>query len=106
MLATIDAASPQPSAVASARPETSPIAHPVRQCNVAEIAVRLRLSTPHQPADGGHQLFGALLLAALGVADDAMPGVVVEQAERHLVERRLHGRDLGEDVDAVALVLD
>ena len=35
-----------------------------------------------------------------------MVGVVVEQAERDLVERRLHGGDLGEHVDAVAVLVD
>jgi hypothetical protein len=33
-------------------------------------------------------------------------GVVVEQAQRDLVERRLHSGDLGEDVDAVAVLVD
>ena len=43
----------------------------------------------HQPADGRHQLVG--LLVALGVlgAHHAVVGVVVEQAEGHLVERGL-----------------
>ena len=35
-----------------------------------------------------------------------MVGVVVEEPERDLVERGLRGRDLGEHVDAVAVVLD
>ena len=34
----IDAALPQPSAVAITIPNTSPIAHPVRQCSVVQIA--------------------------------------------------------------------
>jgi hypothetical protein len=32
--------------------------------------------------------------------------VIVEQTERDLVERRLRSGDLGEDIDAVAVVLD
>src|SRR5207302_6207922 len=48
-------------------------------------------------------LIGALALAG---AHHAVAGVVVDQAEGDLVERRLDGRDLREDVDAVALVLD
>ena len=40
------------------------------------------------------------------MADEAVPRVAVEQPERHLVERRLHGVDLGQDVDAVAVFLD
>src|SRR4051794_30966265 len=64
------------------------------------------LPATHEPADGGHQLFGLLLLVAIGRADDAMLRVLVEQPERHLVERGLHGADLREDVDAVAVVLD
>src|SRR5512133_4165172 len=66
-----------------------------------------RRSAPaREPPDGGHHLVGAIdALLALG-AHDAMACVVVEQAERDLVERGAHGADLGEDVDAVAIVLD
>ena len=39
-------------------------------------------------------------------ADDAVVGVVVEQAERDLVERGLDRADLRQHVDAVAVVLD
>ena len=38
--------------------------------------------------------------------DDAVARVLVEQAERDLVERGLDRADLGQDVDAVAVVLD
>src|SRR5512133_1149409 len=59
-----------------------------------------------EPPDGGHHLVGAIdALRALG-AHHAVARVVVEQAERDLVERGAHGADLGEDVDAVAIVLD
>ena len=66
-----------------------------------------RRSAPaHEPPDGGHHLVGAIdALLALG-AHDAMARVVVEQAERDLVERGLDRADLGEHVDAVAVVLD
>ena len=39
-------------------------------------------------------------------ADHAVMRVLVEQAERDLVERRLHRGDLGEHVDAVAILGD
>ena len=42
---------------------------------------------------------------ALG-ADHAVARVFVEQAEGDLVDRRLDGGDLGEDVDAVAVLVD
>jgi hypothetical protein len=35
-----------------------------------------------------------------------MPGVLVDEAERDLVQRGLHGGDLGQHVDAVTVVLD
>ena len=38
--------------------------------------------------------------------DDAMPDVLIQETERNLVERCLDGTDLGEHVDAVAIVLD
>src|SRR3712207_8707830 len=58
-------------------------------------------------SDGRHQLGGVLVRVAAGVpADDAVGGVVVEQPERDLVERRLDRRDLRDDVDAVAVVVD
>src|SRR3954465_13121431 len=101
--------SPQPRAVAITRPRTSPIAQPVRQCSVAEIAVRVRslnLSTPHQTPDGRHQLLGLLCTVVLVRAEDAVLCVVVEEPERDLVERGLNCGDLGQDVDAVAVVCD
>ena len=67
----------------------------------------LGLAAVQQAADRAHHLLGQLLAVggALG-ADDAVAGVFVEQGEGDLVERRLGGGDLGEDVDAVALLLD
>ncbi len=64
------------------------------------------LATTHEAADGGHQL-GRLLVALLrGVGPEhAVSGVVVEQPERDLVESGLGGADLGQDVDAIAVVL-
>ena len=49
---------------------------------------------------------GPLALLVWFGTDHAGLGVPVEQAERHLVERGLRRRDLREDVDAVAVVLD
>jgi hypothetical protein len=40
MEAAIDRPLPHPKMVASTRPSTSPIAQPVKQCSVAEMAVR------------------------------------------------------------------
>jgi hypothetical protein len=56
--------------------------------------------------DGGHHLFGPLVLLSGFCADHAGVCVPVEQSERDLVQRGLGGADLGEDVDAVAVVLD
>ena len=61
----------------------------------------------HEPPDGGHQFVGlGVALVCGGGTHHAVVGVVVEQPERDLVERRLGGADLGEDIDAVAVVLD
>src|SRR5512132_1733437 len=64
-----------------------------------------RPSAPaHEPPDGGHKLVGAVdALLALG-AHHAMARVVVEQAERNLVHCGLDRADLGEHVDAIAVV--
>ncbi len=71
-----------------------------RRCSGADLAA------PHEPADGGHQLDRLVVALVGGGADDAVVRMVVEQAERDLVQRRLSGADLGEDVDAVAVVGD
>lgn len=60
----------------------------------------------HQAPDSRHQLVRSLAALILTGTHDAMVGVIVQQPERDLVERRLHGRDLSQDIDAVALVLD
>src|SRR5207247_6394765 len=46
------------------------------------------------------------LVARSESAGDAVFDVLVEDLERERLERRIHSRDLGEDVDAVAVVLD
>jgi hypothetical protein len=65
-----------------------------------------RLSV-HEPADGPHQFVNLLLGVAgrLALPLHAVSGVSVEKAESDLVKRCLGGADLGEDVDAVAVVL-
>ena len=64
------------------------------------------LAPADQPGERRHQLL-ALLLLVLGLrAQHAVARVVVHQRERDLVEGRLRGADLLEDVDAVAVVLD
>ena len=62
----------------------------------------------HQPADRAHQLvgLGSGLRRPLALAEQAVAGMVVEHPQRHLVQRRLDGGDLGQDVDAVAVLLD
>src|SRR3954462_1730700 len=66
-------------------------------------------SGPDQPRDRVGRL--ADLLVGLGAAgygggDDAVAQVLLEQAERDRLQRLRHRRHLGEDVDAVLLVLD
>src|SRR5215218_7358753 len=50
-------------------------------------------------------LVGLVAAGARGV-DDAVAHVLLEQAEGDRLQRLRHGGDLGEDVDAVLLVLD
>ena len=59
-----------------------------------------------EPPDRAHQLGRALLLHAGPGADHAVLGMVLEQAQGDLVEGGLDRRDLGDDVDAVALLFD
>src|SRR5262245_42714960 len=47
-----------------------------------------------------------VLVARAERAGDTVAHVLVEDLERERLERGVHGRDLGEDVDAVAVVLD
>src|ERR1035437_8381667 len=58
-----------------------------------------------ESSDGGHHLFGPLVLLVGLSADHAGVGVPVEQYERDLVQRGLGAADWGEDVDAVPVVL-
>jgi hypothetical protein len=61
----------------------------------------------HQPTDRSHQFINLLfgVLWSLALALHAVAGVAVEQTQRDPVQRRLSGRDLGEHVDAIAVVL-
>src|SRR5215207_3867719 len=77
-----------------------------RSAGSAERRRRPQSAAAHHAADGCHQLFGALFLLGLRAADDAVVRVVVEESQRDLVECRLDRRDLSQDVDAIAVVLD
>jgi hypothetical protein len=67
---------------------------------------RSRSAAAHQASDCGHHLGGAsVLLARLG-PDHTRVRVAVKQSEGDLVERGLDRRDLGEDIDAVTVLLD
>src|SRR5207249_999963 len=101
----------QPKAVATAIPTTSPIAQPVRQCVVAESAARLRFDSAGacKAVDRVEQ-FLALLQRRFRIpgresVGDTVVDVTVEHLEGEILERGVHGRDLSEDVDAVAIVL-
>ncbi len=59
-----------------------------------------------QSADGGHHLCGLLFLVAIGSAEHAVGGMLIEEAKGDFVQSGLDGRDLGEDVDAVAILVD
>src|SRR3954447_4958327 len=93
----------RPVARAAAR---RPLAPP-RTARPAADPVPADLAAAHEAPDGRHQLV-ALVLAVIGRlgAHDAVLGVLVEQPEGDLVQRGLHGADLGQDVDAVAVGLD
>lgn len=60
----------------------------------------------HQTLDCAHELGGAFFGAFIAAADDAVRGVVLEEGQGDLVQRRLNRGHLGDDVDAVTLVLD
>ena len=49
---------------------------------------------------------GLGLVGARDRVGDAVAHVAVEDVDRHLLERRLDGGDLGEDVDAVGVLVD
>src|SRR4051812_25933143 len=57
-----------------------------------------RSTAAHQPADRRHELGGLLGLVVLPGAHDTVARVVVEEAERDLVQRGLHRGDLREHV--------
>src|SRR4051794_19842938 len=65
-------------------------------------------SALQHPPHGGHELLhlGVGLVRPLALAEQAVAGVAVEQAEGDLVERRLDCGDLGHHVGAVAVLLD
>src|SRR3954454_4552428 len=63
---------------------------------------RGNLPRAHEPLDGVHQLIDLLLPAFA----DAVADVILHHADRDAVERRPRRRHLGQDVDAVPLVLD
>src|SRR5579884_1532773 len=90
---------PQPARASS--PVAAATAHPT-----AAIRRERTSAAPEQPAHCGHHLFGALTALGRFGTDHARVRVAVEEPERHLVECGLGGADLGEDVDAVAVVLD
>ena len=71
-----------------------------------EVALLARSAAAHQATDRRHQLGCALLLKLIVSFQDAGPGVSVEQAEGDLVQGSLDGADLGENVDAVTVILD
>src|SRR5689334_7761601 len=96
------------------------IAKPITSAHQTSYAIRKDCSKPSpifastsaigsagdEAPERGHQLVDLLdLLATVGL-DHAVAGVVVDEAQGDLVERRLDRGDLGEDVDAVALLLD
>src|SRR4029077_7425351 len=57
-----------------------------------------------ESSDGGHHLFGPVVLLFAFGADHARMRVPIEQPERDLVQGGLRGADLSEDVDAVPIV--
>src|SRR5690625_2982529 len=66
-------------------------------------------SAANQPSDGVGgllQLRRLLLTAGPGGLDQAVGHVLIEQAQREGLQRPGGGRDLGEDVDAVLVLLD
>src|SRR5882724_236568 len=68
--------------------------------------VERSLAPARQPSERAHQLTELLLpCLRLGV-HQAGADVILDQADGHLVQRRLDGRDLLQDVDAVAVLLD
>jgi hypothetical protein len=78
-----------------------------RPFDAASRALWLRASAAaHEPTYRAHELIGQLGLGIALCAHHAMPSMVVQEAEGHLVQRGLSGADLREDVNAVAVVFD
>src|SRR5580692_4413520 len=66
-------------------------------------------SGPHQAGDrvrGFADLRGGRVAAPGDGLRDAVPQMVFQQAQRHRLQRPGHRRHLGQDVDAVLVVLD
>lgn len=70
------------------------------------VAASVGSASPEEATDRGHHLFGPLVLLVRRSPDHTGVSMAVQEAEGHLVESRLGGADLGQDVDAVAIVLD
>src|SRR5688572_16639271 len=67
------------------------------------------ISAPHEARDGGAGLGDLGRRGVVGLArgvDDAVRDVLLEQAEAHGLEGAGHRAHLGEDVDAVGVVVD
>jgi DNA-binding MarR family transcriptional regulator len=60
----------------------------------------------YETPDCGHELVGAFCPLVFRAAGDAVANVVVDELERDCVDRFANRADLGEDVDAVTVVLD
>src|SRR3954452_21211159 len=99
-------ASERPAAVPITMPSTSPIAQPVRQWIVALRAMRESSRLSDEASECMHQLLRHLVAARGVVAHrHAVLHMAGRQAERDLVERGVHRRDLLEDVGAPAVLL-
>src|SRR4029078_9614292 len=107
-----EATFPQPAAVAITMPRISPIAQPMRQCVVAEKAARFRSCSACacKALDCFHELLalrGRFLRVPRGERiRHAVVHMVVQHPERQALERGVHRCDLGEDVDAITVLLD
>src|SRR5438046_10466535 len=99
---TIEARLPQPAAVATAIPTTSPRAHAIRQCVVADSAARLRSSSACacKALDGVQELLalpcGCGRIARGEGVGDTVVDMVVEHPESQALERSVHRSDLRE----------
>ena len=57
-------------------------------------------------ADASATLASASVAAGGDASRDAVAEVVLHQADRHALQRLVHGGDLGQDVDAVGVLVD